>query len=229
LLDDELPGLSYLKMLCGQLPGLEVTKAYNTPLQLLQDAPLLDFDFCILDIEMPHVNGLQVANLLQGKPVIFTTAYKEYAVDAFDLNAVDYICKPIKKERLEQAVKKVAERLQSATGAKAYMQLNTNQGRSLIFFDDLLYIKAADPDSRDKEALLTDGTWLVLKNIAFDKLVVLLPSQQFCQVNKKELLAIRAVRSYTTDTIITSLPSSQPAQVTLSAVYRQRFTDLIAV
>ncbi|MCH5688586.1 response regulator [Niabella sp. W65] len=57
----------------------------------------LEFDFCILDIEMPEMNGLQVAALLNGRPVVFTTAYKEYAAEAFDLDAVDYIRKPVKR------------------------------------------------------------------------------------------------------------------------------------
>jgi len=106
LLDDELTGLSYLKMLCEQIPELEVVKAFNSPLKFFTELPKLDFDLCILDIEMPEMNGLQVANLLNGRPVIFTTAYKEYAADAFDLNAVDYVRKPLTKERLEKAVKK---------------------------------------------------------------------------------------------------------------------------
>ena len=84
-------------MLCEQLPELEVVKAFNNPEVFLSELPNLDFDLCILDIEMPQMNGMQVANLLNGKAVIFTTAYKEYAAEAFDLDAVDYVSKPIKK------------------------------------------------------------------------------------------------------------------------------------
>src|SRR5690606_6558733 len=79
LLDDELPGLAYLKMLCEQIPQLEVVKAFNHPQSFLEELPALEFDLCILDVQMPGMNGLQVANLLQGKPVIFATAYKDYA------------------------------------------------------------------------------------------------------------------------------------------------------
>jgi DNA-binding NarL/FixJ family response regulator len=57
LLDDELPGLTYLKMLCEQLPDLEVVKAFDRPTIFLNEASNLDFDFCILDIEMPEMNG----------------------------------------------------------------------------------------------------------------------------------------------------------------------------
>lgn len=78
-------------MLCEQIPELEIVKAFNNPSTFLKELPNLEFDLCIMDIEMPDMNGLQVANLLNGKPVIFTTAYKEYAAEAYDLDAIDYV------------------------------------------------------------------------------------------------------------------------------------------
>ncbi len=93
LLDDELPGLAYLKMLCEQLPELEVVKAFNSPEVLLNEWKSLDFDLLITDIEMPGMNGLQVADAIKGKAIIFTTAYKNFAVDAFDRDATDYVVK----------------------------------------------------------------------------------------------------------------------------------------
>ncbi|HEU4496041.1 MAG TPA: response regulator, partial [Flavobacterium sp.] len=96
LLDDELPGLAYLKMLCEQIPELEVVKAFDSPEKLLAEIKAIDFDLLITDIEMPAIDGLSLAGLLKHKMVIFTTAYKEYAADAFDIEAVDYITKPVK-------------------------------------------------------------------------------------------------------------------------------------
>jgi two-component SAPR family response regulator len=125
LLDDELVGLTYLKMLCEQIPEVDVVKAFNHPEVFLAEVPKLEFDLCILDIEMPGMNGLQIANLLNGKPVIFTTAYKEYAAEAFDLNAVDYVRKPVKKERLQQALLKAENRILNKNQDKQFIQLNT--------------------------------------------------------------------------------------------------------
>jgi two-component SAPR family response regulator len=122
-LDDELPGLTYLRRLCEQIPELEVVKAFDNPLKLIESLKDLEFDLCILDIEMPYKNGLEVAIALQHKPVIFTTAYKEYAADAFDLNAVDYIRKPIDKTRLESAVKKALQILGNESGKKNFSSL----------------------------------------------------------------------------------------------------------
>lgn len=225
LLDDELPGLTYLKMLCDQIPGLEVVKAFNNPQTLLAEAPGLDFDLCILDIEMPEMSGLQVANLLNGKPVIFTTAYKEYAAEAFDLNAIDYVRKPVKMERLHQAVQKAAQRLQTDTRVRQYFQWNTEKGKTLVFFDQLLYVKTSENDSRDKIAYLSDNITFTLKNISFEKLLEMLPSGDFCRINKRELIAIKTVQVFSFDEITLNLAdeSGQPVRLTLSDIYRQNF------
>jgi len=225
LLDDELPGLTYLKMLCEQIPELEVVKAYSDPESLLKDLPSLEFDLCILDIEMPGINGLGVANLLQGKPVIFTTAYKEYAADAFDLDAVDYIRKPVKKERLQSAIAKLKERLEHQKPPTNFIQLNTDKGKTLIFFDQVAYIAVSEGDSRDKLLLLQDSSSLILKNISFEKLLAQLPEREFCQINKKEVIAMRCIQFFSHDEITTNLKqeSGKPMVLTLGSPYRKNF------
>jgi DNA-binding LytR/AlgR family response regulator len=218
-------------MLCEQLPELEVVKAFNSPDIFLKEVPNLDFDLCILDIEMPAMNGLHVANLLQGKPVIFVTAYKEFAAEAFDLDAIDYVRKPVKKERLQQAIQKAASRINKSSSAKNFVQLNTDKGKALLFFDQVGYIKTSDSDSRDKTVQLLDGTILTLKNISFEKLLEVLPSDQFSRVNKKELIAIKSVHFFSHDEITTNIPqtSGKPLVLTLSESYRQEFIGKVRV
>ncbi|MGY6561939.1 MAG: LytR/AlgR family response regulator transcription factor [Luteibaculaceae bacterium] len=233
LLDDELPGLTYLKMLCEQLPDLEVVKAFDNPNNFLKEASKLDFDICILDIEMPEMNGLQIANLLSGKPIIFATAYKDYAAEAFDLNAIDYIRKPIKIDRLKQAVEKARKHLGSSTESnqKTYIQLNTNKGKAILFFDKIAYIKTSENDSRDKVARLFDGEEFVLKNITFDKLTELLPSTDFCRINKKEILSIKSVQVFSFDEITSSLTNEQGKSIklSLSENYRNEFLQKVKI
>lgn len=231
LLDDELPGLTYLKMLCEQLPQLEVVKAFNSPELFLSESSSLDFDLCILDIEMPGINGLQVANLLQGKPVIFTTAYKEYAAEAFDLDAVDYVQKPVKMDRLKQAVLKAKNRLSTGKTTKSFFQLNTDKGKALIFFDQLCYIQVSQTDSRDKVAHLFDGTTITLKNASFERLQELLPKNEFVRINKKELIALKSVQVFSFDEIMTSIPSvsGNTMKFVLSETYRKEFIERVKI
>jgi len=231
LLDDELPGLKYLKMLCEQIPELEVVKAFNSAEVFLSELPALEFDLCILDIEMPGMDGLSIANLLGGKPVIFTTAYKEYAAEAFDLNAVDYVRKPVKKERLQLAIDKAQQRLARHGQVKNFIQLNTDRGKTLLFFDQIAYVVASVNDSRDKEVWLYDGKTLILKNISFEKLLQFLPDQDFCQVSKKEVIAMRSVQFFSHDEITTNLiqPSGKPLILTLGDAYRKDFLKKVSV
>lgn len=225
LLDDELPGLTYLKMLCEQIPALEVVKAFNNPEAFLAELPDLDFDMCILDIEMPDINGLQIANLLGGKPVIFATAYKEYAADAFDLNAVDYIRKPIQKERLEQAVNKVVRQFNLQQSRKNFLRLNSDRGKAVLFFDEILYIYTSPVESRDKVIVLQDESNITAKNYTLTSLLGELPEADFCQVNKREAISIKSVAFFSNDEITTrlKLPSGKPLTLTLSDSFRDEF------
>lgn len=191
-------------MLCEQIPELEVVKAFNNPDVFLSEIPELDFDLCILDIEMPMISGIEVANLLQGKLIIFATAYKEFALDAFELDAVDYLQKPIKKERLQMAVQKALKRIQQEIPTKKFTQLQADKGKILLYFDKINYVKTASIDSRDKEVLLDDGSTVILKNISFEKLLELLPTSDFCRINKHEIIKLSIVQFFSADLITTN-------------------------
>jgi DNA-binding LytR/AlgR family response regulator len=205
ILDDELLAISYLKLLCEQIDEVEVVKAFNDPEIFLSEIENIDCNVCILDIEMPGMNGLQVAEQISGsKKIIFTTAYKEYAAEAFDLNVVDYVRKPIKTERLTQAFEKAAELIQKAR-KKDFIEWNTSIGKTVIFTDQIAYIRTSEIDSRDKDLLLQDGTSIVLKNLNFKNLLEMLPAKDFAQVNKKEVIARSSVKVFSTNEIITTI------------------------
>lgn len=227
ILDDELPGLTYLKMLCQQIEGIEVVKAYSDPLTFLNEVQSLEFDFCIFDIEMPGINGLELGKLIPNCPIIFTTAYKQYAVDAFGMDAIDYITKPIQKERLIQGVGKLRKYLDTSVSNKEYIQIQTDRGRTSVLLSQLYYIRNSAIDSRDKLAHLEDGSTLILKNVSFEKLMNQLPENQFSRINKKEILALRIVKYFTAHEIIT-LPLDQNGRTlsfSLSDTYRKHFLN----
>lgn len=205
ILDDEILAISYLKLLCEQIENVEVIKAFNDPKIFLSEINNLDCTVCILDIEMPGMNGLQVAELISdSKKIIFTTAYKEYAAEAFDLNVIDYVRKPIKKERLIQAFEKVKE-INTHSQKKDFIEWNTNIGKTMIFTEQIAYIKTSEIDSRDKEITLKDNSSIVLKNLNFKSLLEMLPAKDFAQVNKKEIIAISSIKVLSTNEIITNI------------------------
>ena len=222
LLDDELPGLRFLKLVVEQLPEIEIVKVYDNPVKFLADKDRLQFDLCIMDIEMPKINGLELARQLGGKMVIFVTAYSEYAADAFDLNVVDYGRKPISKERLELAIDKARTRFTS--GDPVRVAFNTDQGKYMLDPSRITHIVNSTIDSRDKDVYMRDGNTICIKNVTFARLEEVLPAEDFCRINKKEIIAFRIVKSFTHDIIISTLKIDASAVTfQLSNIYRARF------
>ena len=232
LVDDEILGLKYLKMLCEQIDDIEVVKAFVDPELFINELDNLEFDFCILDIEMSKINGLQVANLLQNKPFIFATAYKEYATDAFDLDATDYIQKPIKKERLQQAIDKIKKRLQQTTNQQnSFVQLNSDKGKILLQFNQILYISTSTVESRDKVVIYNDLSELTLKNITLDNLSEILPEKNFVRINKREIINMQHIKYFHSESVTLDVLSKENKEINLvlSEVYKANFVDRISI
>ena len=232
LIDDEILGLKYLKMLCEQIEDIEVVKAFVDPELFINELDNLEFDFCILDIEMPKINGLQVANLLKDKPFIFSTAYKEYAIDAFDLDATDYIQKPIKKERLLQAIDKIKKRVQQTDHQQnSFVQLNSDKGKILLHFNQIVYISTSTLESRDKTVVYNDLSELTLKNITLDNLTEILPEKNFVRIHKREIINIQHIKYFHSESITLDILSKENKEINLilSEVYKSNFLDRISI
>lgn len=230
LLDDELPALSYIKLLCEEHPDIEVVKVFNDSQKFIDSIHTLDFNLCILDIQMPGYTGLEVANQLKDKLIIFTTAYKEFAAEAFDLNAVDYIRKPLQKERFEKAILKAKDLLKHKISSEKTQALwNTDKGKTLIKFNDILYIVASETDSRDKVVYLENGGKTTIKNTSFEQILSSLPTTKFCRINKKEIIALKTVIHFTSDEIKTNiqLKNGDYISCSLSDVFRDEFRSKI--
>lgn len=228
LLDDELLALQYLKLLCEQISEVEVVKVYNNAEKFIQEKDELDFDVCVTDIEMPSINGLQIANLLSNKHIVFTTAYRDFAVEAFDLEAIDYITKPVQKDRLEKAFRKIEKLTKETKQVSEYITLNSEKGKSIINTNDVFYITVSDVDSRDKIIHFKDETTLLVKNNSFEKLKEILPPKKFSRINKREIIAMNCVNYYSHDEIVSKvLIDGKPKTFTIGINFRNEFLMML--
>ncbi len=121
IIDDEHLALEYLDFLFNKIEGVQVTGKYNSPGDLIDHVQRESIDAVFMDIHMPEIKGIDLAekllNIQPSLQIVFVTAYNEYAVKAFELNALDYILKPVQKVRLEITIQRIKE--------SNYIKLNT--------------------------------------------------------------------------------------------------------
>lgn len=137
IVDDEYPARKELRFLLNKFDNIEVVGEATNAQEALTLINALDYSILFLDIEMPGMNGLEVGARVQEMPnpphVVFVTAYDEYAVRAFEVNAVDYILKPFDEKRLTQAINKIikiTQQQQQQAGVMAGGQLLADSGES---------------------------------------------------------------------------------------------------
>jgi len=154
IVDDELPARSRLRNLVADLQAGEVVAEAGNGQQALTLCQQHQVDVVLLDIRMPGMDGVEAANHLKKlehpPAVIFTTAYDEYALQAFDAHAIDYLLKPIRKERLQEALKKAGHLTQAQYAAieeankkvPQYISAHAQGGLKLINIEDVIYFYA---------------------------------------------------------------------------------------
>jgi two-component system LytT family response regulator len=158
IVDDEKPARDLLKMYLSEMEGIEIAGEAANGFDAIKAIGELKPDLILLDIQMPKLTGFEMLELLDNPPpVIFTTAYDEYALKAFEINAVDYLMKPFDKDRLEDAISKFRERRLSPEALKRLKAYNDSQkdeldkvivkkGRKvkIIQLEDILYFSSDD-------------------------------------------------------------------------------------
>jgi len=119
--DDEQPAREELCFLLGQIDNVTIVGQADNGVSALEVIGTVEPHVAFLDVQMPGLTGFEVASLLAeggaaSPRVVFVTAYDQYAIDAFDVNAVDYLLKPVEQRRLEQAIDKVRQRIAVGQG-----------------------------------------------------------------------------------------------------------------
>ncbi len=200
IVDDEALARSRLRTLLGdcQEPAASVAGEAANALQAIELLRRQHYDLALLDINMPGANGLTLAQALRELPqppaLVFVTAHAEHAVQAFDLEATDYLTKPVRLERLQQALQKVERQLRArqdaATAPPEEVLLIQDRGRTeRVPLAEVLYFKA-------ELKYITVRT--VAKTYILDGSLSELEEKhpaQFMRVHRNALVARRAVRA----------------------------------
>lgn len=189
-LDDEPLALKILENFCGQIDFLKLEKTFNKQSDAQKYLNKFPVDLIFLDIQMPQKNGLDFyKSISQNTKVIFTTAFSDYAVEAFEVNAVDYLVKPFSFERFLKAVDKLRE---NATKAEQdFFLLRADYQLHKINFGDIILVEALDDyvkiHLKDKKTITARQS---LKNIQ-EKL----PEKDFIRVHRSYIVPIKLIKS----------------------------------
>ncbi len=188
IVDDEPVARELLMTYCGYLPNLEVIAVCGNALSAREVLMQRKVDLLLLDIDMPVLDGISLLKTLTYLPqVIFTTAYAEHAVTAFELAACDYLVKPFSLDRFIKAVDKASQHLnisQSAVQAKQnHILIKAENKLYQLQTDDILF---AEANGNYSKITLVQQT--IKPSISFTALEELLPKQQFFRVHRSFII-----------------------------------------
>lgn len=187
IVDDEPIARDIIKSYCEHLEQLQVVASCGNALEAKGVLQEQSVDIMFLDINMPVMDGISFVKTMRNPPqIIFTTAYKEYALDAFELAACDYLLKPFSFDRFMVAVDKAQERLQPVVKnapVENFIFIKTDGRIYKVFHDDLLYAEAQGNYTR---IVTTNNT--LLPKMPFSGLEELLPGSLFLRVHRSFII-----------------------------------------
>ena|SRR5579875_174370 len=203
IIDDEPLALDLLEDYLTKIPFARLIAKCNEPLLALDYMNQTPVDLILLDIKMPDISGVEFYKSLRQKPaVIFTTAYSEYALEGFELNAVDYLLKPISFERFVAAVNKAQDFIDhkhNKNHNKDYFFVNVSHKIHKIRYCDIQYLEG-----------FKDYTKIYLNNQQHPLLVLqnlkhfedMLPQDEFIRVHRSYIISMSKLSTLTRKSVV---------------------------
>ncbi len=232
IVDDEPLALDVLETYIGQMSELRLVKRCSNALEANDALKANDIDLMFLDIQMPQLTGIDFVKTLTKPPmVVFTTAYPNYAIQGFDLNALDYLLKPISLERFVKAVNKAVEHAEMAHRDGNNHQHN-HDGHDFFFvkadkklvkvnFEDIVYIEGLKDYVIIRLMLGRVITLQTMKSLE-DKL----PHARFKRIHRSYIVAMDKITAIEGN-MVEVLEKDKPKLLPIGKNYRDELLELI--
>lgn len=219
--DDEPPALDVIKKYIASVQSLELVGTCADAVEALNFIRQHSVDLIFLDIQMPQILGTDFLRTLKKPPkVIFTTAFRKFAIEGFELDAVDYLLKPISFERFLKAVNKVMDASLNATLSLDTEQQKTNLDSHIYLRSDRKMIKVALTDILYIESIkdyikviATTGTVITKQSIS--SIEDTLPKDMFIRIHRSFIIALNKVESFSNELVWVG-----KAELPISRMYR---------
>lgn len=209
IVDDEPPAIDVLAKYIEAVSDLELSGSCSNAVEALGTLQHNQVDLLFLDIQMPHLLGTDFVRTLKNPPkIIFTTAYRKFALEGFELDAVDYLLKPISFERFLKGVNKVLQTSISLSNPvfpfsnsekqhlENFLYFRTDRKMVKVFLSEILYVESL----KDYIKVITTTKQIITKQ-AISALEELLPPDQFLRIHRSYLVSIGKIDSFTADDI----------------------------
>ena len=207
IVDDEPPAIDVLVKYIQAVDDLSLSGTCSNAVEALGVLKHSSIDLLFLDIQMPQLLGTDFVRTLKNPPkVIFTTAFRKFAVEGFELDAVDYLLKPISFERFLRAVNKVLQTsLQSplsfggeysGPAREDFIYFRTDRKMVKVYLDDILFVESL----KDYIKVFTTSKRIITKQ-AISALEEMLPEKQFLRIHRSYIVAVSKIDSFTADDI----------------------------
>lgn len=202
LIDDEPPALKVLATYIATINTLEIAGQCKNAIEALNVLQEKTVDVMFLDIKMPHIIGTDfLKNLSHPPKVIFVTAYREYAVDGFELDAVDYLVKPVSFERFIKAITKlnrmlgqepIAQNRVESPRPEAFVYLKVDRDMKKIFVNDIEYIEGC----KDYVKVFVGGNKYFMVKQSISAMENLMSDHKFMRVHRSYMVSFDKISSY---------------------------------
>jgi len=206
--DDEPPALEILKKFISSVHALELAGTCDDAIDAINFLQTKPVDLIFLDIKMPELLGTDFIRSLKNPPkVIFTTAYRKYALQGFELDAVDFLLKPISFERFLKAVNKMMhtslgeiksdeEEQTKFPSSSRHVTLRSDRKMIKVALDDILYIESL----KDYIKVITSTTTIITKQ-TISSIEGMLPSDMFIRIHRSYIVSMSKIESYNNEMI----------------------------
>jgi len=199
LVDDEPHALIVLKTYIQAIPSLEVVGECHHALAAFEFCQKNQVDLIFLDIQMPQLTGIDFIKSLPSPPsVIFTTAHRNYALDGFELGAVDYLLKPISMDRFLKAVYRITQKHQMEIeethfpNTERFLYFRADRKMIKVLLNDILFIESL----KDYVKIVTVKGQIITKQ-SISSVEEMLPEDEFIRIHRSFIIALSKIDSYT--------------------------------
>ncbi|HMH24813.1 MAG TPA: LytTR family DNA-binding domain-containing protein [Puia sp.] len=223
-IDDEPKALEVIERYCQKISLASLKATFREPLKAIEFLNREKVDLIFLDINMPDISGMQLLQTLSPRPlIIFTTAYNQYAVESYELNALDYLLKPVTFERFLMAINRAAAALSSknTTGLDedAAVFIKSGPQTYRVKVSEILYL---EKNGNYITVHLKDGNILMRENMGdiFD----LVPAADFIRVHKSYVVGIRHISMIEVHQLIVN-----GEKIPIGSTYRDSLRDRLGI